>query len=101
MDLRNIRKSFRDQGFGHNSSFCKHTKGIWPPEKCRQFGSKEYQYHFSNKRFRYYQPLLVYKSHMTPRKKYFMCTEGISEQHFKMKDLGITNYSAYIGNVTP
>ena len=38
---------------------------------------------------------------MTPRKKYFMCTEGISKQHFKMKDLGITNYSAYIGNVTP
>ena len=42
VDWRNIRKSFQDQRFGHSSS-CKHTKGFWPPEKWRQFGSKEYQ----------------------------------------------------------
>ena len=53
---------------------------------------KEYQKTVYNERFRFYEPILPYASHLTRRKTYFMWRKGITENYLKTKDsILITN----------
>ena len=58
----------------------------------KKFRLKEYHKAFQDQKFRYYQLILVHTSHVTPNKTQFLCTEGISVKHSKMKDLDINSH---------